>query len=124
MQYRDEGNNASTERNVSLSDVDEVEEINSEEEFEHSQFHHDMGYAIVQTVNKALDLNPCMKEKIIAPYHDRIQNLNKFTNHDKTTATMRVYEGEMSTTEDKLIGKLTEITCLLMEFLLLKPVST
>ena len=104
----------------------EEEEINSEEEYEHSQFHHDMGYAIVQTVNKALDLNPCMKEKIIAPYHDRIQNLNKFTNHDKTTATMRVYEGEMSTTEDKLIGKLTltEITRLLMEFLLLKLVST
>ena len=124
MQYREEGNNASTERNV--SDGDEEEEINSEEEFEHSQFHHDMGYAIVQTVNKALDLSPGMKMKSIAPYHFRIQKLNKSTNHDKSTATMRVYEGDMSTTEDKLIGKLTltEITRLLMEFLILKPVST
>ena len=124
MQYREEGNNASTERNV--SDGDEEEEINSEEEFEHSQFHHDMGYAIVQTVNKALDLSPGMKMKSIAPYHDRIQKLNKSMNHN-TTATMQVYEGEMSTTEDnQLIGKLTltEITRLLLEFLILKPVST
>ena len=97
---------------------DEEEEINSEEEYEHSQFHHDMGYAIVQTVNKALDLNPCMKEKIIAPYHDRIQNLNKFTNHDKTTATMRVYEGEV-------IGKLTltEITSSTCPLAISKQVS-
>ena len=77
-------------------------------------------------VNKALDLSPGMKEKCIAPYHDRIQKLNKSMNHN-TTATMQVYEGEMSTTEDnQLIGKLTltEITRLLLEFLILKPVSS
>ena len=87
MQYRDEGNNASTESYV--SDGDEEEEINSEEECEHSQFHHDMGYTIVQTINRAHELSPGMKEKSNAPYHDRFQKLNKSTNHDKTTATCR-----------------------------------
>ena len=50
-------------------------------------------------VNKALDLSPGMKEKCIALYHDCIQKLNKSMNHN-ITATMQVYEGEMSTTED------------------------
>ena len=77
MQYRDEGNNASTESYV--SDGDEEEEINSEEECEHSQFHHDMGYTIVQTINRAHDLSPGMKEK----------RIDRFQNHDKTTATCR-----------------------------------